>query len=634
MCGITGFAGLNDKARIRRMTSAIVHRGPDDFGYFSDKNIELGNRRLAIIDLSKKGHQPMSNEDGDVWITYNGEIYNFQPLCHELEARGHKFKSDTDTETIVHAYEEYGEECVQKLNGMFAFAIWDARKGKKQLFLARDRIGIKPLYYTYDGKMLAFASEIKALLEFGIKREVDRRALSNYLTYTYTPGPLTMLKDVKKLMPGHLLVYENGKIKIKRYWDFNFRPEDGNEEHYSKLLLKTLKESVKRHLIADVPVGHFLSGGIDSSSILAMISIIRKEEGDAGRIRTFSIGFGSREVQSELGYARNVAERFRTDHQEIVVDEKSIRNFPRILWSMDEPMPNITLIPLYEMAKAARNSVKVVTTGNAGDELFAGYRQHSMIYRGKKYYNRFPYIFESKLTSATASILGKCVPGNRIRRYARFAKEFLPSLKNEAEAYNKLVYLDFDENEKRNLFWKRAKIGSDNITADILKKKGNLLNNLTLIDLKYTLPDQYLLNDDKLTMANSLESRVPFLDNAMLDFAKRLPPHLKLRGKESKYILKRAMARILPKETIKRRKYGFTAPLSEWYGTYLYDAAHVFLAESEVVRQGFFNKDYIGRLMQNSKDDVEKINKIILLLTFEIWHRMFIDGERPEKVEL
>src|SRR3989344_5444359 len=339
MCGITGFAGLNDKARIRRMTSAIVHRGPDDFGYFSDKNIELGNRRLAIIDLSKKGHQPMSNEDGDVWITYNGEIYNFQPLCHELEARGHKFKSDTDTETIVHAYEEYGEECVQKLNGMFAFAIWDARKGKKQLFLARDRIGIKPLYYTYDGKMLAFASEIKALLEF--------------------------------------------KIKIKRYWDFNFRPEDGNEEHYSKLLLKTLKESVKRHLIADVPVGHFLSGGIDSSSILAMISIIRKEEGDAGRIRTFSIGFGSREVQSELGYARNVAERFRTDHQEIVVDEKSIRNFPRILWSMDEPMPNITLIPLYEMAKAARNSVKVVTTGNAGDEHFAGYRQHSMIYRGK-----------------------------------------------------------------------------------------------------------------------------------------------------------------------------------------------------------------------------------------------------------
>lgn len=633
MCGITGFVGLNDKARIRRMTSAIEHRGPDDYGYFSDKGVELGNRRLAIIDLSKRGHQPMSNEEGNITITYNGEIYNFKELREDLEYKGYRFKSDTDTEVILKSYEENGEACVQKLNGMFAFAIWDARKGKRQLFLARDRIGIKPLYYIYDGKKLIFASEIKALLEFGIRREVDTRALSNYLTYTYTPGPLTMLKGVKKLLPGHSMTYKNGRIGIKQYWDFNFNPEKGGEEYYSKLLLKTLKESVKRHLIADVPVGHFLSGGIDSSSILAMISMIRKEDGDTGRIKTFSVGFGSREVMSELKFAQSAAEKFGTDHQEIIVDEKAIRNFPKILWSMDEPMPNITLIPLNEMAKVARRRVKVVTTGNAGDELFAGYRQHSLVYRGKQYYRRFPYMFESKLTSTTMSLIGNIAPNKKVQRYAKFARDFLPSLKDEVKAYNKLVYLDFDEGEKRKIFVKNARIESDNITANILKGGGNLLNNLTLIDLKYTLPDQYLLNDDKLSMANSLESRVPFLDNEMLDFAQRLPPSLKLKGKQSKYILKKTMGKFLPKEVITRKKYGFTAPLVEWYSSYLFDAANTYLAESEIIREGFFDREYIRNLLRNSKGDVERINRIILLLTFEIWHKMFIDGYNPKKME-
>ena len=616
------------------MTSAIQHRGPDDYGYFSDKNIELGNRRLAIIDLSKRGHQPMSNEEGSIIITYNGEIYNFKELREELESKGHKFKSDTDTEVILKSYEEHGEACVQKLNGMFAFAIWDARGGKRQLLLARDRVGIKPLYYIYNGKKLIFASEIKALLEFGIKREVDIKALSNYLTYAYTPAPLTMLKGVKKLPPGHYIIYRKGKIRIKKYWDFNFNPEEGSEEHYSRLLLKTLKESVKRHLIADVPVGHFLSGGIDSSSILAMISIIRKEQADIGKIKTFSVGFDSREVLSELRFAAGVAEKFGTDHQELIVDEKAIKGFPKILWSMDEPMPNVSLIPLYEMSRAARKSVKVVTTGNAGDELFAGYRQHSLVYRGKQYYTRFPSIFESKFTITAMSLLGKYSPNRKVRRYAKFAGGFFPALKDEAGAYNKLVYLDFDENEKKRLFNSKIKVESDDITKSILSRRGNLLNNLTLIDLKYTLPDQYLLNDDKITMANSLESRVPFLDNEMLDFAQRLPPTLKLKGKESKYILKKTMKSLLPKEIIMRKKYGFTAPLAEWYGSYLFDAANSYLAEAEVVKQGVFNKEYIRNLLRNSKGDVEKINKIILLLTFEIWYKMFIDGEKPERVEL
>ncbi|MBU2633969.1 MAG: asparagine synthase (glutamine-hydrolyzing) [Nanoarchaeota archaeon] len=627
MCGITGFIGLNDKNKIRRMTNAIVHRGPDDFGYFSDKNIELGNRRLSIIDLSKRGKMPMCNENEDIWITYNGEVYNFQEIRQELEKKGHKFKSNTDTEVILHAYEEYGFDCVKHFNGMFAFAIWDSRKNKKQLFLVRDKIGIKPAYYYYERGKLVFASEIKAILEFGIKREVDKEALSNYLTYTYTPAPLTMFKEVKKLLPGHYLIYKNKKIQIKKYWDFDFNPIQNSEDYYSKLLFKVLKDSVKRHLISDVPVGHYLSGGIDSSSILAMIKIIKKEQEDKSEIKTFSVGFNTENVLDELKYAKLASERFSTEHHEIIVEEDAVKEFPKIIWQMDEPMPNISLIPLWKMSKEAKKHVKVVTTGNAGDEIFAGYRQHLMIYYGKRYYDKFPFLFNSKLTKFKLNLIERIRVNKKIKRYFKFAKEFLPSLENESRAYRKLVYLDFNDKEKKELLNYNIS-EKDKFIESILNKKFDLLNKLTLIDLKYTLPDQYLLNDDKLTMANSIESRVPFLDNEMLEFTQRIPSNLKIKGLKSKYIFKKTMSKYLPKEIIKRKKYGFTAPLQDWYKKYLYETAGVLLDNSEIEKQGYFKQEYLKKLLENSKNDTEKINKIILLLTFELWHKTFIDREK------
>ena len=633
MCGITGFVGLNDKSKIRKMTEIIKHRGPDDYGYFSDRGVELGNRRLAIIDLSKRGHQPMSNENGDVWITYNGEIYNFKELRWQLENKGHKFRSNTDTEVIIHTYEEYGPACLKLFNGIFAFAIWDARKGKKQLFLARDRIGKQPLYYYFDKEKLLFASEIKAILEFGIKREVDVQALSNYLTFTYTPGPLTMFKGIRKLLPGHYLVYKNKKVTLRKYWDFDFKPEQNTERFYEKLLFKTLKDTVRKQLISDVPLGHYLSGGIDSSSILAMMSLIRKETGGK-EIKTFSVGFNTNEVLDELKYARLVAEKFSTDHHELIVSEDSIKEFPRILWQLDEPIPNVTLMPLYFMSKETKKHATVILTGNGGDEIFAGYRQHSLIHYANEYYKKFPRLFESNATINLFEAISKLAPTQRIRRYGKFATKFLPAVKNSARAYRTLVYLDFDEAEKSRLLTReiRKKAKKERIIEDLFQKKIDLINKLTLVDLKLTLPDQYLLNDDKLTMAHSIESRVPYLDNKMLAFTEKLPTELKLKDGTSKYIFRKTMASYLPKEIIKRKKYGFTAPLQRWYGSYLSEVATSLLDSPEIVNQGFFNRDYLRNLLVNSKNSVEKINKIILLLTFEIWYKIFIMGDRMNKL--
>lgn len=610
MCGIAGFAGFEDKALLRKMTDAIKHRGPDDRGFFTDKNISLGMRRLSIIDV-KWGKQPLHNEDGTVHVVYNGEIYNFLSLRQELEEKGHKFYTKSDTEVIVHLYEEHGDALVKKLHGMFAFALWDSKK--KKLLLGRDRFGKKPLYYCLHGGAFYFASEIKSILaEREVPKVVDKAALSDFLTFRSTIGDRTMLKGIKKILPGHILVYKNGRISTRKYWSLEFFPENRDDNYWLAGLQELLSQAVKKRLMSEVPLGAYLSGGVDSSIVVALMSGFSEEP-----VKTFSVGFGSE--FDETGYARQVAEYLGTDHREFVVEKDALSILPQVVWHMDDPVADPAAIPTYLLSKRAKRHVTVVLTGEGGDEIFAGYFQYKVVDRLNR--SMIPRRAFGAVKIIPASILNRIFPFTKalgdegVKRFDLVLKggNFKKQLLN--------ITSIFTENEKKLLG-----VGSGAERQDYALLSGSYsLNKLLAFDVKTELPNDLLAKVDRMTMAFSIEARAPYLDHALAEFAARMPERLKLNGMKDKYLLRKIGSRLLQKRIMERKKQNFFVPLHEWKNDIIKETENL-CQESSGSR--FFSRPYLEKAMsQTARSELYYTRQLWSILTFLTWHRIFIEGD-------
>lgn len=615
MCGICGFCGFEDINMLKRMVKILAHRGPDDSGFYTDENVSLGHTRLSIIDLSEKGRQPMSNEDGSIWIVYNGETYNFMDLRKELESN-HSFYSSTDTEVLIHAYEEYGIDFIKKLRGMFAFALYDSEK--KELVLARDPIGKKPLYYYWEGERFIFASEIKAILEAGIKREIDMKGLSACLTHQYTVGRNTMFKGVKKVLGGELLVFyiKKKNIEIKRYWDIKEDIINASEGYFIEKLRNLLEESAKLRTIADVPVGAFLSGGIDSTSVVALT----KPNVDYD-LHTFSMGFG--ELFSELYYAKIAAEHLGTIHHEIVLEPNEvIKEIEKIAWHYDEPLSDAAVIANYFLAKEAKKYVKVVVAGEAGDELFGGYGHYKI---GLKAY---PYFMLPRIIRNVAKrIISLSLPKEGLfeRRWQYYLNYFTQRNFELASLY--LIRSAMTDEE---LKW----FTSDNLIFSedsvIYSNNGikHPLNKMLALDCKNLLPEKYLMKADKAIMANSVEERLSIMDKNIVEFAFRIPPKLKIKNGNEKYILKMAVKDLVPEEIIKRKKGAFGVPYRDWIKNEMEEMAEQKLSEGELIKK-IFEKEKIGKLMYNYKNSKWDHSTTLVwnLFVLELWYEQFFEED-------
>jgi asparagine synthase (glutamine-hydrolysing) len=617
MCGIAGLFSLSGKpvfeAEIQSMCDAMPHRGPDDDGYYTAPGLALGMRRLSIIDLGG-GHQPVHNEDGSVWVVFNGEIYNFENLRRLLERQGHRFYTESDTEVIVHLYEQYGESCVDKLRGMFAFAVWD--ESRKTLLIARDRLGIKPVYYTVVDGRLAFGSELKVLLQLP---EIERRLNWSSLNYLFsamcTPASESIVEGVHKLKPGHILtVTPKHGLRIRQYWDVVFDPDYGKSESYFiERLRDLLEEAVRLRLIADVPLGAFLSGGIDSSAVVATMARI-----SSGPVKTFSIGFPDKDY-NELDYARKVARKFGTDHHELIVDPNVLSVIDDLAWYLDEPFGDSSAIPTYMVSKLAAEHVTVVLSGDGGDELFAGYDRYLKERRERKL-ARIPLPIR-----AVAGLAGRIMPegmkGRNFLRHLAF---------NGADRYFDTNIL-FREVEKASLFEPGAyelihRDDPRSVWRALLDDgKTHWLTSLQYMDLKSYLPNDILTKVDRMSMAHSIEARVPLLDHKLVEFAATIPPELKLRGKTTKYIFKKALEGILPREILDRPKRGFAIPLGRWFRGQLSMYVRDLLLSRKSLDRGLFRKSYIERLIRMNDRGRSLDLQLWTLITFELWCRRFID---------
>ena len=631
MCGICGFYGLNDKELLKRMSHIMTYRGPDDNGFFIDNNIGIANQRLSIIDL-KTGHQPIHNEDESIWITFNGEIYNFKELRAVLEKKGHRFYSNSDTEVIVHAYEEYGNSCVNHFNGMFAFAIWDSNK--KQLFLARDRLGIKPLYYIFFDEKFLFASEIKSLLQYEVtSREINYNSLNNFFTFRYVPGEKTILKGINRLLPGHILIYKNKQIKISKYWDLDFCPTNEKIDYYVNNLRSLIKDSVKKRLIADVPLGIFLSGGIDSTAILSYANEFSDKQ-----VKTFNLSFCDW-PDNELKHAKLASNFFNTDNDEIIVKPDIIKKLPEVIWHMDEPVADPTAILNYVLAEKASKSVKVILTGEGADEIFAGYEQYKIMNLAKTYNKIVPKFVQKSLIQGL-KILPK-------ETFFMKLSNYLSSINNTPKSYVELLSI-FDKSEKEFLYSEdlTRKIGS--LDSDLksvscyFKNSYDMLNKMLLSDIKTWLPNNMLIKLDMMSMAHSIEARVPFLDHRIVEFSSKIPTKLKLKGLNEKFVLKKSMTKKIPKEILKRKKQRFFVPLDFWFKNNIgYITDNLFL-ESEFLRKNF-NKRFILKLLDYQKNSSHKTvlkhnqllklyypRQIWSLITLAMWHKTYIENDPPK----
>jgi len=639
MCGICGQINLNnesvDENLLKSMTSCLSHRGPDDEGIYLKKNVGLGHRRLSIIDLSPLAHQPMSNEDGTIWIVYNGEIYNFPELREDLIKRGHVFRSRSDTETIIHLYEEYGAECLKHIRGMFAFAIWDEKE--KSLFLARDRIGKKPLYYRHSQNTFVFASEIKSILQDkSFLRKPDHAAIHHYLTYQYVPSPWTAFEGIKKLPPAHYLVLKNGQAEIKRYWKLSYLPKHnphsppfskggkgGFERALKKEIIERLKEAVKIRLISDVPLGAFLSGGIDSSTVVAMMSGIMNEP-----VKTFSIGF-KEDTYNELRYARMVAEKYKTDHTEFIVEPKAIDIIDKLVWHYNEPFADSSAIPTYYVSKLAREHVTVILNGDGGDENFAGYGRYIANEVSSAIHRLFPTSIAKALLPFVMAMPHGTDPNNFFWRLKRFLQEYIKS----PEMRNAHWLCHFSTEMKSELYAdgflsQFSGIDSFELLLDKYKEAEaeSFLDKTLYTDVMMYLPDDLLVKVDVASMANSLEARSPFLDHEFMEFVAKIPSELKLRGKTTKYILKEALKGILPDEVIFRQKMGFGVPIDHWFRNDLREMAYDTLLSDRAVQRGYFKKEAVKKILdEHTSGKWNWHNHIWNLLMLELWHRMFID---------
>ena len=644
MCGISGLANWGDREALGRMTHVQAHRGPDDNGLwertFPDGSyVGLGSQRLAILDLSASGHIPMCNEDGTIWITYNGEIYNFGDLRKELEAKGHCFASDTDTEVIIHLYEEEGTDCLRRLNGMFAFAICDLRDKKPSLFMARDHFGIKPLYYVQQGRSLAFASEIKALLEVpGINAEIDVHALHRYLTFLWVPDPATMFRGVCKLPAGHYALWRDGDFEVRQYWDLTFPPADARFPRSEADLVDELRErlgrSVESQMISDVPIGAFLSAGLDSSSIVATMSRLTKRA-----IRTYTISFPKNyRVGENTLDDPNVSNRFARslgcEHHNIVVQPDVADLLGKLTWHMDEPTADPAIIPAYLVCREARKNVTVLLSGVGGDELFAGYRKH-YAERWANAYCRIPSAIRDVTGAAISKLPG--FRGTRFKGAMRLAKKMArsASLPPVERFIMNCTYLD--QMQKSALYSPelRDQLNNADAAADHLihfarVKDAHFLNQMLYLDTKIFMPSLNLTYNDKMSMASSVEVRVPFLDRELAEFAAwNVPPNLKLKGffrPATKYLLRKTMADVLPAEVLHQPKAGFAAPIDCWLAKDLREMVDDLLSESQIRKRGLFRPQVIRGFINQHRSGQHDCSMVIWqFLTLELWVQNFLD---------
>jgi len=621
MCGIFGIYFFDrdrpvNKQMVEDATNTMIHRGPDDYGFFIDGNVGLGHRRLSIIDLDT-GHQPMFNEDESIAIIHNGEIYNYLELRKILSNKGHTFKTKSDTETIIHAYEEWGESCVEHFRGMFAFGIWD--KNKRMLFLARDRIGIKPLYYFISDQFFLFASEIKAILKTGfVEKTVNFSALDSYFTLGYVPGPECLFRNIYKLLPGHTLTIKEGQTSIKKYWDFP-RGEIASKpfKQCQEELLKLFTECVNMRLMSDVPLGVFLSGGLDSSAVLAVMHQMVNDP-----IKTFSIGYKDAEDVNELKFAQSIADEFKTEHYEFILEpENFLNSIHTLLNHMEEPIVEPAAIALYHIAKMCKPRATVVLSGEGGDEGFAGYNLYSLMSRIENIKRKLPG--SSMLLSYMN--LAKIFKGEKYRKYADWL--FLP-LKNVYRGTSADLTESFKSSFYTEDFFKERGDYLATIFEDHFRQAESLdtLSKLLYVDAKTWLVDDLLLKADNMTMAASVELRVPFLDHILIEFAAGLPIEFKVNNGQGKYILKKSMEDLLPHEIIYRKKMGFPVPVNQWFGKELNEKAIDILLSKKSTQRGYIRPPYVKKILDQQKEGKGDHGlRIFSLLNLELWHRKYID---------
>ncbi|MFH1787847.1 MAG: asparagine synthase (glutamine-hydrolyzing) [Candidatus Altiarchaeota archaeon] len=627
MCGICGVmyfdGGVPERKTVEEMRDCLTHRGPDDCGTMIDGPVGLGHRRLSIIDLSERGRQPMVNEDGSVWITYNGELYNHLVLREKLESLGHRYATDSDTETILHLYEEYGGDCVKLMNGMFAFAVWDSKK--KTLFLARDRLGIKPLYYLADEKKFLFASEAKGILAHpDVEKKIDFKSLNNYLTYGYVGSPDTIFTCMSKLPPAHTLTVRDGEASTRRYWTVSL-PEKpyGDEAYHLERIRELIKKAVERRLMSDVPLGAFLSGGVDSSIIVAFMSELSDD------VKTFSVGFTESSF-NELEHAKVIADKFGTDHHEFVVDMDAVELLPKLLHFYDEPFADSSAIPTYIVSEMARTKVTVCLSGDGGDELFAGYDRYAAC-RAAGLYEKVPKpvrdgvaFFVNRLPTSTAN-------KSLFRMSQRFANAVdLP----EEERYGDWITL-FKEDGRRQLYAPATSkmVGGLDSTGYIKRfygesSTGNFIENTMLVDVKTYLPEDLLVKVDRASMAHALEVRVPFLDHELVEYSQSIPLSLKFPGLRLKHLLKKSVRDVIPKGILERRKHGFGVPVGEWFKRELKNVAYDKLLGRQSPTREFFDAKYVEKMLDDHvRGRAENSYRIWTLLFFDLWCRKYLRGE-------
>ena len=653
MCGIAGLANCGDKEVLSRMTRVQAHRGPDDSGVwerrFPDGSyVGLGSRRLAILDLSADGHMPMCNEDGMVWITYNGEIYNFAELRRELQSKGHRFASNTDTEVLIHLYEQEGPDCVHRLKGMFAFAICDLRSGRPELFLARDHFGIKPFYYSVRGRKLAFASEVKALLNVPeIEAELDLESLHQYLTFLWVPDPKTMFRGIHKLPAGHCAMFRDGELEIYRYWDLRFPRADAayprTEADLADELRERFRHSVEEQMVSDVPIGAFLSAGLDSSSIVAMMCRETNQP-----VKTYTITFPKKyrvgeSTLDDPNVPARLARHLGCENQRIVVEPDVADLLPRLTWHMDEPTADPAIITAYLVCREARKQATVLLSGVGGDELFAGYRKH-VAQRWTRAYQNLPAGLRAGIergVNALPSLRGTPMKGS-VRLAKKMARS--ASLAPEENFIRNCTYLDAAQKSALYASGVRDQLSNSDPAIRHRASFGDVrdadfLNQMLYLDTKIFMPSLNLNYNDKMSMASSVEVRVPFLDRELTEFAAwNIPPHLKLQGflrPTTKHIFRQAMKDILPAEVLRQPKAGFAAPVDYWLANDLREMVDDLLSETNIRSRGLFRPEAVRRFVDEHRSGAQDWSmQIWQFLTLEHWMRIFLDaGARKSSEE-